>query len=139
MSVRALMSKGVAENSRSGFSEKMGGEVEDKEEENNEKEEGGKTSGKGGGVYDGNICLFSLLLSKEHQEYQEQGRIHDIRCVPVLHYAIFSDFYKSITDQRMDQQTDGWTNGWMDGRTDGPMDGPMDGPTDGWTDGHTLL
>ena len=66
------MSKGVAENSRSGFSEKIGGEVEDKEEENNEKEEeGGKTSGKG--VFERNIHLFSLLLSKEYQEYQEKS------------------------------------------------------------------
>ena len=35
----------------------------------------------------------------------KQGRIHDIRCVPILHYAIFSDFYKSVTDRRTDGHT----------------------------------
>ena len=45
--------------------------------------------------------------------------IHNIRCVLDLHYANFSDFYKSVMD--------GWT------------DGPTDQPTDRPTDGHTLL
>ena len=46
----------------------------------------------------------------------KQGRIHDIRCVLILHYAIFSDFYKSVTDG----PTDGPTDGRTDGRTDTP-------------------
>ena len=46
----------------------------------------------------------------------KQGRIHDIRCIPILHYAIFSDFYKSVTDRRPNRLTDGPT----DRRTDTP-------------------
>ena len=55
----------------------------------------------------------------------QQGCIHDIRCVPVLHYAIFSDFYKSVTD------------GPMDGRTDGPTDRPTYTPS--YRDARTHL
>ena len=46
----------------------------------------------------------------------KQGRIHDIRCVPILHNDIFSGFYKSVTDRRTDRRTDRPT----DGRTDTP-------------------
>ena len=46
---------------------------------------------------------------------KEQGHIRDIRCVPDLHYAIFSDFNKSV------------------------VDGPTDGQINGRTDGNTLL
>ena len=77
------------------------------------------------------MISFATKVAKLYGKIRKQGRIHDIRCVPILHYAIFRDFYKSITDQPTDQRTDGWM--------DGPMGGPTDGPTDGWTDGHTLL
>ena len=80
--------------------------------------------------------LGALTLAPQHQTWFmrplnhlliKQGRIHDIRCVPILHYNIFSDFYKSVTDGWTDQQTDGPMDGWTDQQTDGPMDG------------HTLL
>ena len=45
----------------------------------------------------------------------KQGRIHDIRCVLILHYAIFSDFYKSVTDARTNGRTD--TPSYRDART----------------------
>ena len=64
--------------------------------------------------------------------YHKQGSIHDIRCVPVQHYAIFSDFHESVMDQQTDQPTDGRTDGRPDGWT-------TDRQTDGRTDRHTLL
>ena len=39
----------------------------------------------------------------------KQGPIYDIRCVLVLHFAIFSDFHDSITDQPTAGRTDGRT------------------------------
>ena len=44
---------------------------------------------------------------------KEQGHICDIRCIPILHYAILSDFNRSVTDGPMDGQF----NGRMDGNT----------------------
>ena len=41
---------------------------------------------------------------------KKQGSIHNIRFVLILHYAIFCNFYKSVTDG----PTDGWTNGQTD-------------------------
>ena len=48
-------------------------------------------------------CSWSA--EKKIKEGEKQGRIHDIRCVLILHYAIFSDFYKSVTDGRTDGHT----------------------------------
>ena len=62
--------------------------------------------------------LAKYLIYKYKKK--EQGRIRDIRCVPVLHYAIFSGFYKSVTDGPTDQRTDQRTDGRTDGRTDTP-------------------
>ena len=38
--------------------------------------------------------------------FEKQGWIHGHQMCLVLYYAIFSNFYKSVTDQR----TDGWTH-----------------------------
>ena len=46
------------------------------------------------------------------------------RCALVLHYAMFSDFYKSVTDRRSDGRRDRRTNQ----RTEGPTDGGTDTP-----------
>ena len=48
---------------------------------------------------------FSHVMSNflcQLSYHEKQGLIHDIRCIPVLHYAIFSDFHGPV---------DGWTNG----------------------------
>ena len=55
-------------------------------------------------------ALFSCCIHIGY--FPEQGRIHDI-----LHYAIFSDFYKSVTDGWTDGRTDRWMDGLTDGRT----------------------
>ena len=44
----------------------------------------------------------------------KQGRIHDIRCVPFLHYAVFSDFYKR--ERQTDGPTDRRTPSYRDAR-----------------------
>ena len=56
------------------------------------------------------VCVRPYVLCHALSLVLKQGHIHDTRCIPILHFAIFSDFYKSVTD--------GWTDGWTNRRTD---------------------
>ena len=62
-----------------------------------------------------NERIASCSCFSKGENVEKQGRIHDIRCVPILHYAIFSDFYKSVTDGPTDRRTD--TPSYRDART----------------------
>ena len=72
-------------------------------------------------------CFYFSNKFEAQRSYRKQGRIHDIRCAShcithncitaLLHNAIFSDFYKSVMDQRTDGRTDRRTDRRTDGRT----------------------
>ena len=57
-------------------------------------------------VDNGYHCLD--IKSNVNAPELKQGRIHDIRCIPVLHYTIFSEFLPKRY---------GWTDRPTDGHT----------------------
>ena len=65
------------------------------------------------------------LGCSDHANLRKQGRIHDImiRCVLVLHYAIFSDFHERVTGGPTDRRTD--TPSYRDARTHLKRDGRL--------------